>query len=126
MYYVELDFRYTASADRYPVHPVSGPSTVICYSIENSKVFLIYIENLYFRSVKIAKICFHKILITYFNVCARLKTILTISIWDLVGSGPFCRIRIRPPKDAYYQSEKVIFSHKHFQYGTGTYLFSKH
>jgi hypothetical protein len=34
------------------------------------------------------------------------------------GSGNFDRIqiRIRPPKSAYYQSEKVIYSHRHFQY----------
>jgi hypothetical protein len=30
---------------------------------------------------------------------------------DMVGSGS------DPPKGAHYQSEKVIFSHQHFQYG---------
>jgi hypothetical protein len=46
---------------------------------------------------------------------------------DPAGSGPFLSdpdseilpgslIRIRPPKGAYCQSEKAIFSHKHFQY----------
>jgi hypothetical protein len=36
------------------------------------------------------------------------------------GSGS--RIRIRPPKGAYYKSEKVIFSQQHFQY-PGTLAF---
>jgi hypothetical protein len=40
------------------------------------------------------------------------------------GSGNFDPTLIRPPKGAYYQSEKVIFSQQHFQYRV-LKLFSK-
>jgi hypothetical protein len=55
------------------------------------------------------------------NMVFLSMAVIVSSVRDLdpVGSGPFVVSgnfdRIRPPKGAYYQSEKMIFSHKHFQ-----------
>jgi hypothetical protein len=66
-------------------------------------------------------------------LCGQPGTTLVCTVGDpdLVGSGPFCRIRTFlsdpdpeiltgsgsvSPKGAYYKSVKVIFSQQHFQY----------
>jgi hypothetical protein len=98
-----------------------------CYLKEGSEKYCVDSITVSTPSMPVilVKFYFHLFLINLFLVPVS----RSIGNPDPVGSGPFCRIWIRkflpnpcprsgsdPPKGAYCQSEKVIFSHQHFHY----------